>query len=48
MNIEVSTDPSRLDVALTHAFLSEQSHWARGIPLERAARAGEFAVLRRV
>ena len=39
MTIEVSTDPSRLDVAMIHAFLSEQSHWARGIPLERVARA---------
>jgi predicted N-acetyltransferase YhbS len=29
--VEISCDPGRLDVALIHAFLSEQSHWARGI-----------------
>jgi GNAT superfamily N-acetyltransferase len=28
----ISDDPSRLDVALIHRFLSEDSHWARGIP----------------
>jgi GNAT superfamily N-acetyltransferase len=35
----ISTDPSRLDRDLVHAFLSEQSYWARGRPrdvLERA------------
>jgi GNAT superfamily N-acetyltransferase len=35
----ISTDPARLDVALIHRFLSEESHWARGIPrgvVERA------------
>ena len=33
--IEISTDSSRLDLGLIHAFLSEESHWARGIPRER-------------
>jgi GNAT superfamily N-acetyltransferase len=37
--IEISTDPTRLDVALIHAFLSEESHWARGITRERVERA---------
>jgi GNAT superfamily N-acetyltransferase len=32
--MEISTDVSRLDVALIHRFLSEQSTWARGIPLQ--------------
>jgi len=31
--LHVSTDPADLDVALIHRFLSEQSGWARGIPL---------------
>jgi GNAT superfamily N-acetyltransferase len=26
----ISTDPARVDVALTHAFLSERSYWAQG------------------
>jgi GNAT superfamily N-acetyltransferase len=33
MNLEISTDPARLDVALIHQFLTE-SYWAKGIPLE--------------
>lgn len=41
MGIEISTDPSRLDVGRIHAFLSQESHWARGIPratVERSLR----------
>lgn len=30
----ISTDPSRLDRALIHRFLSEESYWARGIPAD--------------
>ena len=30
--IEISCDPARLDTALIHDFLSNQSHWARGVP----------------
>jgi GNAT superfamily N-acetyltransferase len=36
---QVSTDPARLDVGLVHRWLSEESHWARGVPhavIERA------------
>ncbi len=39
MTIEISTDPARLDVGLIHAFLGEESHWARGITRERVERA---------
>lgn len=39
MDIEISTDPARLDVHLIHRFLSEQSYWARGVPLEVVQRA---------
>jgi len=28
--IEISTDPARLDVGLIHRFLSEESYWAQG------------------
>jgi len=31
--LHVSTDAANLDVALIHRFLSEQSAWAKGIPL---------------
>src|SRR5215472_1107173 len=31
--VEIDTDKDRLDIALIHHFLSECSHWARGIPL---------------
>jgi GNAT superfamily N-acetyltransferase len=30
---EISTDKTRLDVALIHRFLSGQSTWAQGLPL---------------
>lgn len=31
MAVEVSTDRSRLDVAMVHAFLANQSYWVPGI-----------------
>jgi GNAT superfamily N-acetyltransferase len=31
MPIEVSTDPSRLDVAMIHGFLANESYWVPGI-----------------
>ncbi len=39
MDIEISTDPERLDVAVIHRWLSEKSYWARGRPLEMVARS---------
>lgn len=35
----ISTDPARLDLAAIHRFLSEESYWARHIPLATVARA---------
>jgi GNAT superfamily N-acetyltransferase len=38
---EISTDPGRLDHAVIHRFLREESYWARGIPqnvMERSLR----------
>lgn len=36
---EISSDPRRLDVALVHEYLSGETYWARGIPLEVMRRA---------
>jgi GNAT superfamily N-acetyltransferase len=35
----ISTDPARLDVALIHRWLSEESYWARGVPRAVVERA---------
>lgn len=37
----LSTDPTRLDLAVVHRYLSEDSYWARGVPravVERSVR----------
>ena len=39
MELRISTDPAKLDVALIHRFLSQQSAWARGIPRELVERS---------
>jgi len=39
MNIEISTDPSRLDLKLIHDWLTRESYWARGIPFATVERA---------
>jgi GNAT superfamily N-acetyltransferase len=36
---EISTDPSRLDAALVHAWLSQDAYWAMGRPREKQDRA---------
>ena len=33
-DFEISTDPTRLDRTMIHRFLSEESYWARRIPVE--------------
>jgi GNAT superfamily N-acetyltransferase len=30
----ISTDPTRLDLRLVHAYLANESYWAAGIPLQ--------------
>jgi N-acetylglutamate synthase-like GNAT family acetyltransferase len=37
--IIISTDKSTLDIPLIHQFLSEDSYWAKGIPLETVKRS---------
>lgn len=44
MDIEISTDPERLDVPLIHRWLSEQSYWARGVPLDVVRRAIDHSI----
>jgi len=43
-DFELSTDPSRLDRALIHRFLSEQSYWATGVPRAVADRSIEHSL----
>jgi N-acetylglutamate synthase-like GNAT family acetyltransferase len=35
----ISTDPARLDIALIHRWLSQESYWSRAIPREIVERA---------
>ncbi|HXC34626.1 MAG TPA: GNAT family N-acetyltransferase, partial [Candidatus Acidoferrales bacterium] len=35
----ISDDRTRLDIALIHAFLSERSYWAQGVPIEIVERS---------
>lgn len=39
MPYEISADPARLDVALIHRWLSEESYWAAGIPRDVVERS---------
>lgn len=39
MSIEVSDDRSRMDVGVIHAFLSQESYWAKNVPREVVQRA---------
>ena len=36
---EISTDPARLDRALIHRFLHDESYWAKGVPRDVVDRA---------
>jgi GNAT superfamily N-acetyltransferase len=40
----ISTDNQRLDLATIHRFLTEDSYWAEGIPLETVERAIEHSL----
>ncbi len=42
--MDITTDRSRLDIALIHRFLSEESAWARGIPLATVRKAIEHSL----
>lgn len=38
-NVTISTDKARLDVALIHRFLSQESYWATNIPIDVVQRS---------
>ena len=40
----ISTDKSRLDVAMIHRYLSEESYWAQDIPRDLVERAIENSI----
>ena len=40
----ISTDKSRLDVAMIHRYLSEESYWAKNIPRELVERSIENSI----
>jgi GNAT superfamily N-acetyltransferase len=41
---QIDTDKGRLDIGAIHRFLSQSSHWARGIPLAVVERAIEHSL----
>lgn len=43
-HIDISTDKAKLDLALIHRFLSEQSTWALGIPYSTVQRAVQHSL----
>ncbi|MEP7361417.1 MAG: GNAT family N-acetyltransferase [Chloroflexota bacterium] len=38
-DFEVSTDPARVDLAVTHGFLTSDAHWSEAVPMEIVERA---------
>jgi GNAT superfamily N-acetyltransferase len=40
----ISTDPARIDLDVVHRFISEESYWGRGRPLEVVRRAVEHSL----
>lgn len=36
---EITDDPDRVDIALVHAFLAQDSYWREGVEYERVARS---------
>ena len=40
----ISTDPALVDLDVVHAFLAEESYWARGIPRELVRRSIEHSL----
>lgn len=42
--LTISTDKARLDIQLIHNYLSEQSYWAKNIPLVTVERSIEHSV----
>jgi GNAT superfamily N-acetyltransferase len=43
-NLRITTNRKELDIAMIHQFLSGQSGWAKGIPLETLQRSIEHSI----
>ncbi|HEV2456055.1 MAG TPA: GNAT family N-acetyltransferase [Verrucomicrobiae bacterium] len=43
-DLVVSDDRSRLDIPLIHAFLSERSYWAKGVPVDVVQRSIRYSL----
>jgi GNAT superfamily N-acetyltransferase len=44
-DFEISTDKTRVDLAAVHAFLSTESYWATGVPLDVVRRSIEGSMV---
>ncbi len=44
MNIEISTDPDRLDLDTIHRWLSEETYWAQGRPRDLMQRSFDNSI----
>lgn len=44
MTVEISHDRARMDVPVIHAFLSQDSYWAKNVPCEVVQRAIEHSL----
>ena len=42
---EISTDPARLDLELTHRFLSEEAYWSQAVPMDIVRRAIDNSIV---
>lgn len=42
---EISTDPTRLDLDLTHRFLSREAYWSAGVPEDVVLRAIDGSIV---
>lgn len=40
----ISTNPDKLDLKVVHHYLSEQSYWSAGIPLEKVRQAAKGSI----
>ncbi len=43
-NLLISADKEKIDAAVVHRFLDQESYWARGIPFDTVARAIQHSV----
>ena len=44
MTVEITDDRSRMDLAVIHGFLSQESYWAKNVPRETVQRAIEHSL----